>query len=67
MTGTIVTVVESRGYGFISRPDDRDLFFHMRALVAPLEFNEQLLEQRVEYDVERCDKGWRAVNVRAAK
>lgn len=64
-TGTIKTVIVERGFGFIASGDD-SLFFHLSGLNADLEFNEQLLERRVCFNLVTTPKGPRAVNVRAA-
>jgi cold shock CspA family protein len=70
--GTVKAVLLDRGFGFV-RPNEpgrdgmrKDLFFHVSSLV-DLEFDEQLLEQSVEYDVAtrvNSDRGPRAENVR---
>jgi len=70
MTGTVTSIVEQKGFGFIRATGStarKETFFHCTSLVDGLEFGEQLLEQRVEYDVEETDRGTRAKNVRAAR
>lgn len=66
MTGTIVTVVPDRGYGFIKSPGQKDCFFHAKALTEGLVFGEHLLEQQVNFDVVEDQRGTRADLVRPA-
>lgn len=70
MEGTVKAIVLERGYGFIVVPGRvKDVFFHLTSLADPdLEFNEQLRERRVEFDIEtdRRSGKERAANVRAA-
>jgi cold shock CspA family protein len=67
--GTIVKIIEDRGFGFI-RPAGsqgggkvKDIFFHVRALPPNTQFDEQLVERRVQFETEQSDKGPRAINV----
>ena len=66
-TGTVKWFNSEKGYGFIA-PDDgsADVFAHPSAIVGNgyknLEEN-----QKVEYDVERGDKGPQATNIRSAQ
>jgi CspA family cold shock protein len=62
-TGTIKRLVRERGFGFILGQDGTELFFHRSAL---REQNFEALSegQAVEFDVERGDKGPRAVNMK---
>ncbi len=64
-TGKIKKLVRDRGFGFISDTDGREVFFHQNALVE-VKFDALNEEQSVTYDVEKSDKGLRAVNVRLA-
>jgi len=64
--GTIKKLVRDRGFGFISDSDGREVFFHQSALVGMV-FDSLQEGQAVEFDVEKSDKGPRAVNVQAAK
>ncbi len=69
-TGTIKSVVLQRGFGFIAESNsDRDLFFHMSSLRGGLEWSEQLVGHRVDYEVEIDSRTGRAkaVEVRPAK
>lgn len=59
------------GFGFIRTDDQRhgepDTFFHKTSLSGGLEFSEQLLEARVEFEVESTSDGrLRAKSVRPA-
>lgn len=64
MQGTIVKVV-NRGFGFIAPSDGGpDIWFHAQALKG-LPFDKQLVEMRVEYEVELVSGNWRASWVRA--
>jgi len=64
-TGKIKKLVRDRGFGFISDTDGREVFFHQNALVE-VKFEALNEDQAVSYDVEKSDKGLRAVNVRLA-
>ncbi|MDD5408976.1 MAG: cold shock domain-containing protein [Candidatus Omnitrophica bacterium] len=64
-TGKIKKLVRDRGFGFISDTDGREVFFHRNALVEA-KFEDLTEEQSVSYDIEKSDKGPRAVNVRIA-
>ncbi len=63
-TGTIKRL-NQRHFGFISREDGEDVFFHASAL-ADTSFENLREGQRVEFDLERDPrgKGDRAANVR---
>ena len=61
-TGKIKKLVRERGFGFISDTDGRELFFHQSSLVG-VKFDALAEEQSVSYDVEKSDKGPRAINV----
>lgn len=61
-TGKIKKLVRERGFGFISDTDGRDLFFHQSSLV-DVKFDALTEEQKVEFEVEKSDKGPRAINV----
>ena len=68
-SGTIKSIVEDRGFGFIepSEPGE-DIFFHMSELEYGMEWCDQLLMFRVDYDLrldQRSGK-YRASNVRPA-
>ena len=60
-TGTVTFFHDRKGYGFIETDDaDEDVFFHMEDVGG-----EDLEEgQEVEFDIEKADKGPRAVNLK---
>lgn len=62
-TGKIKKIVRERGFGFISDTDGREVFFHQSSVVDTT-FDSLKEEQAVEFEVEKSDKGPRAVNVR---
>ena len=65
MQGTIKKVVRDRGFGFIHGDDGREIFFH-RSSLQRLNFDTLMEGEKVEFDVERGEKGPRAINVRAS-
>ncbi len=65
-TGTIKKLVRDRGFGFISDTDGREVFFHQSSLVG-VTFDALKEDESVEFEVEKSDKGPRAVNVSIAK
>lgn len=64
-TGKIKKLVSDRGFGFISDTDGREVFFHKAGLVG-IKFEALSSGQSVEFDVEKSDKGPRAVNIHAS-
>lgn len=60
--GKIKKIVRDRGFGFISDTDGREIFFHQSGLVET-NFNILNDDQQVEFDVEKSDKGPRAINI----
>ena len=65
-TGKIKKLVRDRGFGFISDTDGNEVFFHQSSLVG-VEFDALKEDENVEFDVEKSDKGPRAINVSIAK
>ena len=63
--GTICTVVASKGYLFIRTKELDDVFCHAGQL-RDLEFNEQLKERRVEFELQHVNGRQRAANVWAS-
>ncbi len=69
-TGTIVKVVSNRGFGFVSKRGQPDVWFHARDSQWSEEgFTEQLLQLDVEYVeiVDMKNGKPRAVDVRPAR
>jgi len=64
-TGTIKRLVRERGFGFILGQDGTELFFHRSALQGQ-GFDALAEGQAVEFEVERGDKGPRAVNIKVS-
>jgi len=62
-TGKIKKLVRDRGFGFISDTDGREVFFHQSSLNETT-FTALQEDQKVEFDVEKSDKGPRAINVK---
>ena len=63
--GTI-TKINERGFGFIrTNGEPGDIFFHCHQL-CELEFDEQLLERLVKFDLVETPRGKEARNIRAA-
>ena len=62
-TGKIKKLVRDRGFGFISDNDGREVFFHQSNIV-DLKFEALNEEQDVEFEVEKSQKGPRAINVK---
>ncbi len=64
MRGTIKKLIRDRGFGFVRAADGQEVFFH-RSSVRPMDDFDRLSEgDSVEFEVERSEKGPRAVNVR---
>ena len=64
-TGTVGRVTD-RGFGFIERVGEGDMFFHASGLTGDLEFGETLVGRRVEFTIEQSGRGPRAVEIRPA-
>jgi CspA family cold shock protein len=61
-TGKVKWFKDEKGYGFIAGDDGQEVFCHFSAIQT--EGFKSLREgQRVQYDVEKGDKGLRAANV----
>ena len=61
--GKIKKLVRDRGFGFISDTDGREVFFHQSSLI-DVKFDILNEDQKVEFEVEKSDKGPRAINIR---
>ena len=64
--GRIKKLVRDRGFGFIADTDGREVFFHQTSLVE-VTFNALNEDQEVEFDVEKSEKGPRAINIHAVQ
>lgn len=63
LKGKIKKLIQERGFGFISAEDGTEVFFH-RSAVQDVNFDTLEEGDSIEFDVEKGDKGPRAVNVR---
>jgi len=61
--GTVKWFNESKGFGFIAQEDGPDVFVHFSAIQGE-GFRTLAEGEPVEFDVERDEKGLRAVRVR---
>ncbi len=61
MEGTIKTITE-RGFGFIKREGEDDIFFHSNDLV-DTEFDDLKVGDTVSFEVASSNKGPKAANV----
>lgn len=61
MRGTVKFFNRSKGFGFITGEDGKDVFVHQSALPEGESLDEN---DTVEFDVEEGDRGPKAVNVR---
>jgi CspA family cold shock protein len=64
-TGTVKWFNAEKGYGFIAVDNGSDVFAHYSAIQAD-GFRELAEGQRVEFDVEKGQKGLQAANIRLA-
>ena len=60
-TGTVKFFNESKGFGFITQEDGKEIFVHVSGLKQDIRQND-----KVEFDVEEGKKGLSAVTVRLA-
>jgi len=65
-TGKIKKLISERGFGFISDADGREVFFHQSSVV-DAKFSDLTEGQEVEFEIEKSEKGPRAVGVSIAK
>ncbi len=66
-TGTVCSLQLEKGYGFIRTKLTNDVFFHCHELSPDLEFDEQLMERRVKFELTNTQLGPRAESVEAAE
>ncbi len=64
--GTVKWFNESKGFGFIARESGGDIFVHHTGIIAD-GFRSLSEGTKVEFNVEKTDKGPRAVSVKAIK
>jgi CspA family cold shock protein len=62
--GTVKWFNDAKGYGFISRQNDEDVFVHFSAIQAG-GFKSLQEGQTVQFDVTKGPKGWQGQNVTA--
>jgi len=65
-TGKVKRLVQERGFGFITADDGREIFFH-RSEVQGTTFETLREGQRVSFEVEKGQKGPRAVRVQTGE
>jgi len=66
MQGTIKRVIRDRGFGFIKSTEGQEVFFH-RSGLQEINFDSLKEGENVEFEVEKGEKGDRAINVRSAQ
>ena len=64
MKGTIKWYNHFKGYGFISGEDGTEVFLHRSALPLGSDLNEN---DPVEYEIEKSERGPKAINVKILK
>ena len=64
--GKIKKLVRDRGFGFIDDTDGREIFFHQSSLI-DITFTGLSEDLPVEFEVEKSDKGPRAIDIRVVK
>ena len=64
--GKVKKLVRDRGFGFIADTDGREVFFHQSGLVDSA-FDALNEDQLVEFEVEKSEKGPRAISVRVVQ
>jgi cold shock protein len=62
MKGTVKWFNDSKGYGFIQRPEGEDVFVHFSAIEAE-GFRTLSEGEEVEFELRESDKGLQAANV----
>ncbi len=65
-SGKIKKLMRDRGFGFIADTDGTEVFFHQTGL-AEASYDDLNENDQAEFEVEKSDKGPRAVNVRVVQ
>ena len=65
--GSVKAVKLDGGYFFVKLPGSPDVWCHSMDLKGDIDFDETLLERRVEFELTHSHKGPRGLNVRPAK
>lgn len=60
--GTIISIIKSKGFGFIQDEDNREIFFHAAGVCDPT-FAELREGQEVEYMLRETARGPKAIGV----
>lgn len=63
--GTVKKLFADRGFGFIEREGDTDLWFHHNAVIGGLK--ELVVGDRVSFDIGQGQRGPKAIHVRVLK
>jgi len=63
MKGKVKFFNDLKGFGFITGDDSKDYFVHTSGLAEGVRLNN---EDAVVFDVEKTDRGFKAVNVKKA-
>ena len=61
MKGNIKWFNPRKGYGFITGEDGKEIFVHQNDIPMGTNLNE---EDKVEYEVEKTEKGNKAINIK---
>ena len=65
MTGKVIMFNASKGYGFISTNEGKDIFFHCSQLLIPGQTYKTIeVNKNVSFDVEQSDRGLLATNIK---
>ncbi len=68
MQGKVKWFNDAKGFGFIERPGERDVFVHFRGVIKNGQERATLLEgEKVEFEIESTDKGPAAIQVRVVR
>ena len=62
MQGVIKTIAADRGFGFITREGEKDLFFHAKNLKG-IRFEELRVGDTLSFEIGEGEKGQHALNI----